>query len=75
VWGTLSKAKHANEKLAWDGEGKNYHFFMPPQSPLKEDTDCSVMLYPTSFESEWCCPLRYCGRTNKSKVVSFFRIK
>jgi hypothetical protein len=22
VWETLSKARHANEKLAWDGEGK-----------------------------------------------------
>lgn len=45
MWETLSKARHVDEKLAWDGEESEYdHFFTPPQSPLKEDNNCSVVL-------------------------------
>jgi hypothetical protein len=45
VWETLSTARHADEKLAWDGEeSEDDHFFTPPQSSLKEDNDCNVVL-------------------------------
>ncbi len=45
VWKTLNRAKHVDEKLKWDGEeSEDDHFFTPPQSPLKEDNDCSVVL-------------------------------
>jgi hypothetical protein len=31
--------------LKWDGEeSEDDHFFTPPQSPLKENNDCCVML-------------------------------
>jgi hypothetical protein len=35
VWKILNQAKHVDEKLKWDGEESEDHFFTPPQSPLK----------------------------------------
>jgi hypothetical protein len=49
MWETLSRARHVDEKLTWDGEeSENDHFFTPPQSPFKKIT----IKYPTSFKSE-----------------------
>jgi hypothetical protein len=45
MWKTLNRVKHVDEKLKWNGEkSEDDHFFTPPQSPLKEDNDCSAML-------------------------------
>ncbi len=35
VWETLSKVKHDDEELAWDGEESEDIFFIPPQSHVK----------------------------------------
>ncbi len=46
VWETLSRARFANEKLAWEGEveSKDDVFFMPPKSPIREDPIPRVVL-------------------------------
>jgi hypothetical protein len=41
----LSKAKHVNENLAWEGKvgSEDKVFSMPPKSPIKEKISGSVM--------------------------------
>jgi hypothetical protein len=81
VWETLSRARHVDEKLAWDGEesevgrvgeGNEDIFFTPSQSPIKNKcwVQCCVK-YPKSFGLEWCYSFYYCGGTNKSKTCIF----
>jgi hypothetical protein len=67
---TLSKARHANEKLAWDGkeseigrvgeESENI-FFTPPQSPIKGNVGCNVV---SSTQSH----LEVCGAIHSTIV-------
>jgi hypothetical protein len=43
----LSRAKYAvDEKLAWEGEVESEDdvFFMPPESPQREDPNCNIVL-------------------------------
>jgi hypothetical protein len=41
----LNKARYADKKLAWGREeSEDEIFFTPPESPLKEDTNGSVVL-------------------------------
>jgi hypothetical protein len=43
IWETLSKVRHADEKLAWDGEKSEDIFFTPPQSLVKGNVGCNVV--------------------------------
>ncbi len=46
IWETLNKGRYAiNEKLAWEGEVENEDnvFFMPLESPQKEDPNYSLV--------------------------------
>ncbi len=45
VWETLSKARHVNENLAWEGKVGNEDevFSTPPESLIKEKTSGSAM--------------------------------
>jgi hypothetical protein len=50
----LSKARHVNEKLAWEGKvgSEDEVFFTPPKNPIKEETSGSVVFNgrPNSLE-------------------------
>jgi hypothetical protein len=45
IWEVLNKARNVNEKLAWEDEAPSEDdvFFMPPENPIKEDINDSVM--------------------------------
>ncbi len=45
IWETLNKARHVNEKLAWEGKvgSEDEVFFTPPKNPIKEETSGSVV--------------------------------
>ncbi len=45
AWETLSKARHVDEKLAWEGKvgSEDEVFFTPPKKTIKEKTSGNAM--------------------------------
>jgi hypothetical protein len=43
IWETLSKVRHVDEKLAWDGKESEDIFFTPLQSLVKGNVGCNVV--------------------------------
>jgi hypothetical protein len=67
----LSKAKHVNEKLAWEGKVGN-KFLTPPKGPIKEKTSGSAMFSgQTHLEANGVVHVYIVKQLNDLNIVHF----